>query len=715
MSKGKRLREYDASYNSGQGGQAVLAKRGGGCASKLIISLVVTVVVIALLIGGGLLIGNYFCKDKLGVSLWTLFEVAGDIRYDKDADQIVTNPYDSGDVDGFYAALNGNLFLNASVNTKETVSDIVGSIISDGGSAGEGLVDLFTGENIDKSKLAQYDGWKNGSDSLSYLTSFTDRQLAAFVNDVFVTALDSVVGELPYGIKLSGGENGEPILRIDQIIIERSVSGGTDEASVLMTLTASIKLHNIVEQVMSSMGVSGMDWLVKWLLPESVYFSVTVDLTDEAYTNDELETPVPDYELNRLGHYECSYKGLNDSEAITMTKMERLLTVIDTVTEKLSGDTATGSFDETVSGLAQVFAKTSDPNEFTFGNMIRLDTVSKNERGGNSFEMDFLGIMMNAMASDMQLTSPDVIILLQTVLVASGETDGILANAPGASVYVDTQTAESGGAKVTPSSYYSDDTDPIGDQDERNTLIDGYSLEFFKELGNAYGVVYQDGDGNDLYTLDDLYGALGLGEETEKSAELKEEIETKVEQKQDESKTNPEIPSPSITITDEMLCAVMYSQMTNFDTLGSYGIKFEKLAIEKKEIDGKEHSFARMYCTFEFDLLVSESGSMIDLISGLIGDGKMLLEIVTDITTDENAEKEKSKIFINGLYGDNNYFNGLTTGYVLDIIRRVSAFDTDAIISEVDGKTSDAISKMQGGSGTKSLLVGIVFEESKTK
>ena len=93
-------RRIDGSYDEDQNGVLRKRNKGGGCLKKLIIGLLVTLGIIAVIIVGALIAGNAVLNNMFGVSLFDMFGVVGDLG-SANRTEIVTNPYDEDDVDGF--------------------------------------------------------------------------------------------------------------------------------------------------------------------------------------------------------------------------------------------------------------------------------------------------------------------------------------------------------------------------------------------------------------------------------------------------------------------------------------------------------------------------------------------------------------------------------------------------------------------------------------
>lgn len=738
MADRKRLPGYEQQYaaqpNNGGLQQPVrLQRRKSHWVRNLIITLTVIVVVLGGLIGGGLLFGNYFCEQNLGVSLWTMFEVMGDLKQD-DEDKIVTNAYNdnlndpNNDINKFYANINGNLFLRPEAGTKQIVDNLMSGMISGDGASTEAMQDyvlsLFSAENIYKEKLENYIGWQEGADAKQYLEAYTDRQFGAFFNDMVFTALDNMMGEeMPFDIKLGD------IAKVDQIIIAKGADiddyyKAVDD-HVYMTMTASLSMNSIIEKAAESAGfdAGSVMWLVNWLLPKKIFLTVTLDMSDADFS--------PVYEINHLDRYTCNYKAVGAGEAAEMTRQERLFSIINTIVEKTgNADSQDFSIENTMDemmGNMKSFIVKDEHAAFSLGNFIDFGSVTKTS-DGNSFKIDLLGSFMSMIGDSIDLESSDVIVLMQAVICP--DTAAMLDSAPGVYVFGEesikektvSQSSMTQHNDITVDDETNNGGNPLDDIDDetRKAFIEQYSDAFLAQLAADYGIVVielddngdpvLDDDGNEiyLYTIDDLYGALGLSEEdpTDAALELKNKINDRVKEIKEDGNM------PMINITDEMLCALMYSKLGGFDgELANYGISFEKLGIETNiEDDGIEHSYAKMYCTFDFDSLVGENETMAAMIKQLLGNRNMLFEITIDITVDDIENpitKKASSLIINGLNGDAGILNGLKTSDVTGILEKFSSFNIDTLFTDLDELIESALSSVN-----TSPLAGIHFVES---
>ena len=697
----RRLAGYEPQYG-GQGdpNQPMrLERRGGSWVKKLIISLVVTIVVISLLAFAGLLVGNYFCEKNLGVSVWTIFELAGDIKKD-DENLIVTNGYDkTADVKGFYATVNGNLFLDADADTQGIIEKLIedmanGNLESGDSDLVERLVGLFSYDNIDTDKLENTDV----SAPLS-VSPITDRQLAAFFSGIITNLMNAQMTEpLPYGIEF------DDIMSLNQIIIRKGADMSAADktyysaqnGNVYLTLTASLNLSDMVEKMLNSpeMNMGGFKWVFDWLFPSKLFVSATVDINDADY--DMV------YEINHLGRYECRYKAVGASEAKTMTKMDRLVTVIDTVVNNLrqGEDFSLDAFvDSAMNGITPLLVK-DDTAAFSLGNFIDLTSVSPSALGGNKVKIDLLGSFMEMMGEGLNLSAADIVTVMQALMCP--DTDAMLKDAIGVALYPEASPIMTS-AFVYKSTLYAPETPSLDDYDKDfiDGLIEEFGLELLQQLADDYGIEtsYIDSETHEEipYTLDDLKGAVGLGDPTPVSGQLKTAI----------NEATDSIETPSLTITDRMLCAVIYSQIDSIGgDLADYGISMQKLAILKDDIDGVTHDFASVYCTFDLSALTGGDEFISEMINNLLGSRKMLINVTFDISMEASVTKVKPKPIINGL--DGSTLNGLTTDALLDAILKLApGFDVDAMFDEINEVLIDAIDSMGNNS-----IVGIQFAAS---
>ena len=236
------------------------------------------------------------------------------------------------------------------------------------------------------------------------------------------------------------------------------------------------------------------------------------------------------------------------------------------------------------------------------------------------------------------------------------------------------------------------------------SLIDKYGKELLTQIAEDYGIetTYIDSEtGAEVeYTTADILGALGLGEETDVSAALSGNIQTAFEEKELEGIT------PTLKITDEMLCAIMDSQMDGVTSgLSDYAVDFRKLAIEKEDVGGLEHTFIKMYFVFDIAALSGNSGTVETMMMNIMGGNMPVIAVRFDITEIDESNLVSPVLVLNGF--DGTRLNGLTTERILQPLTDLTGFSTDDILSQMQIAINEAFSQMQSNS-----IVKMSFTES---
>lgn len=295
-------------------------KKRSKCCTCCLIFLIVMLVFFGVAFGIGWYFGDKYTKQYLGMSLGDVLGTVGDL-YWADDDDVVSNPYNNRDLDGFYSELKRNLLLkdDAEVDFDKALEDAVNKFLNDGANssggaqskplgsdgttdgAGEGesgsdvmdilvnmITDVFTRENIDIERLDRYDEFDPSTDE--YIFDLKDKQIAAFLNAVLrhvfnnkdkIEALSSVsdIVDVSSCVSLK-----QVIFRGQKITVdeqEKTVS----VADVTLWLGLQKAANGAIKHFLKEAGIGWLGGFAGWfgdvLLPENIYITVTVPLTAE--------------------------------------------------------------------------------------------------------------------------------------------------------------------------------------------------------------------------------------------------------------------------------------------------------------------------------------------------------------------------------------------------------------------------------------------------
>ncbi len=259
------------------------------CASCAIVIAVLIVVTAGLLYGGGFFAWKQYAEPMFGISFNDALALVGSTYIAKDS-KIVTNPYEEADLDGFYGSLSDALYLDKSVNLKESLVDVLNGFVlsmtkSDDSStttqsvstAEEGSSSSITGNaafdsflqslSFDFSKLKDY----QDEYATPQVLEITDKQTAAFLDNTIDLALDmdEVKNKLPEQVR---SVSLKEIVDIPQVVITNEKENGLDQ--VALTLTVRVNLRSTIKEVASSYHKALS--AVAYLLPKKLYATITI-------------------------------------------------------------------------------------------------------------------------------------------------------------------------------------------------------------------------------------------------------------------------------------------------------------------------------------------------------------------------------------------------------------------------------------------------------
>ena len=263
------------------------------CASCAIVIAVLIVVTAGLLYGGGFFAWKQYAEPMFGISFNDALALVGSTYIAKDS-KIVTNPYGETDLDGFYGSLSSALYLDESVNLKESLKDVLNGFVVnltkkdeasvesvaflDGGSesgssssitGNTALDDFLKSLSFDFSRLKDY----QDEYTTPQVLNLTDKQTAAFLDNTIDMALGS--DALKTNLNLPEQFSSlalQDIVDIPQVVITNEKENGLDQVG--LTLTVRVNLRDTIKDVASTYHKALS--AVAYLLPKKLYATITI-------------------------------------------------------------------------------------------------------------------------------------------------------------------------------------------------------------------------------------------------------------------------------------------------------------------------------------------------------------------------------------------------------------------------------------------------------
>ena len=709
-------------------GKAPLKKRKkGGCLKAFIITLCVTVGLLAILIVGGLFIGDAVMKSNVGVSLFDVFAVIGDVG-DHDRDKIVTNGYDQDDVAAFYDSANSMLYFNTGDNAplnSAYINELMKETVESGNTDNvmASLLGILDSKNFDADKLGAYDGWKDDVNHVDQLTPVTDKQFAAFFNDLIIESgiVDSMIPDVT---SMLGNKQIKDLVDLEQLIIRKGadmaaedltrINGVAEHAYMTFTVSLSVKeaFNAALPTLDSQIGfpISMFGWFINWFLPDTTYATATVDLNDPAYG--------VNLELNALASAECEM-GAAKEEIISkyrdadgkITKMDRLFIVA----ESFSNTDLRTTVNEASADMLGYLCESE--SGFSVANAIEMDTL-KVKDNGDEFKIDLYGMMAGILNDQTGgNAAPEDIIVLMQALVCTDEAGSYGDDyAHRADLYAPMNADLDEALK----SCGFDSIEDIKTADDYEKLKEKYGAIGYKTTGaeltgheNVYEEEFLDAlaktyclDLNkyvsgvptgERYTFSEIAGLFGIasGDGTTASVEL---IELLDGAKFAQSAGDPNV--QKLQVTDRMLGAIMIALMPEFvnsSGYGDYGLELRTLKISQQTAgDGLPHDLVNVV----FVLKTSEmlKAELVGYIGGVLPP-YISMGIEVDMTPGLTAaQRLPAQITcyneISEL-GNADVLNGLTSGRFVDALERiVPNINLDTLLSTMADGISSVVDNM---------------------
>lgn len=649
------------------------------CCTCCLVALIVVLVILAAAFGVGWYFGDKFTKAELGMSFKDTLGVMSDLYWTKDKD-VVTNPYNDDDLDGFYSQIKTNILLKADAEIdfdaalKKALDGMLaeggsseadgaqckprnsdGSDGSDGGESGgssvmdafvDMIVEVFTRENIDIERLREYT-----PEGDTYVFELRDKQLAAFINSMLKYMLES--GSIDALKSYSDMVDLKNVVSLKQIRF-KAVSTQNELGESVMTATTAdvtvwIGLQSAAGQAISYFANNnGFGWasgIAKWLgnviLPKNVYATVTIPLHGDA------EAQVT----------------LNDMNA---RERERAYALVNGILGMTGGESA-----QTVQSLLSSITEKITPYLEKAS-----DSIDFSESASGAVKLDLLGTMADMASKDMAdpLTKPDFMYMLQALLTSDAEARLVQLRP-----YLYDKWYVDGAGAMT--------YDPADKTDK--TLVD-YEKEFVREIENKYAV-----DFGDDATLDDVFKMLGVdiggdGNGEQGGAIGTDDVINRLDAERLHAAFDKPINEIKLRISDRMLAAALSSQMDSM--LSQSGGNFADLSVSLDALTfvkrkDSDHMFALVAVEVDITAMLGDLGgdAMLGKLAANILPEKILMSITVDITQNLGA----GETYEQTSYMLNDYEN--TDRVIATLTKLVPNLDLSSVSDEIGGSLRDII------------------------
>lgn len=240
-------------------------KKACSCLTKIFMTFLI---IIGLVIGGGIFAYNEFAKPITGLGVDEVINVVHSL-YGANRKEIVTNSYGEEDLESFYSSFKKALFLtddsvidiadilNGTLKKPENTASIVNETNFD-----NPLFDLLKSVNFDFSTLKNYDGEKQ-------ILHITDKEISAVINEVYVSLAEGQFSSLSDSLGIDITE----VMHLEQTIVKRDVE---NLGNSKLTITFSVNIKKIYGAFLSQGGLDALASATKWMLPETIYLSVSI-------------------------------------------------------------------------------------------------------------------------------------------------------------------------------------------------------------------------------------------------------------------------------------------------------------------------------------------------------------------------------------------------------------------------------------------------------
>ncbi len=661
------------------------------CCTCCLVALIAVVIILAAAFCVGWFLGDKYTKQYIGLSMKDTFGVVNGLYYAKDK-KVVKNPYGEEDLDNFYGQIKTNILLkeDADVDFDASLTEAINGMIADkaqsntaierknadgtgSGSAvssigdilGDMMSEVFTRENIDIVKLKEY-----SEENDEYVFDLQDKGLAAFIDSVLGSILDSGAIELP---EMLGDVNLSEYIKLKQIIFKaESTTNELGENTISATtadVTLWVGLQGAAGQVLKGVTESaGVGWaggiagfLGNVILPKNLYATVTIPLVGEAE---------PQFTINNMNEKkrENTYKLVNGVLGLTGSDM-----------------TVQGFMSDTMSTMKPMLDSIAQKANFESAaqGSIKFDLIQT-----------LTDVVNSSLGGEDPLTKADFMYLLQALLTSDPEVRR---------------------TQLQPYLYngwYRSEADaqatPVFEPSDKTGLKEiNYEDEFVKEIEKKYCIDFGD------KPLKDVLSMLGIsldGNNTSAgSSDLLKQINTA---RFHEALNVPDenISSLDLEMTDRMLAAAFDGELNGLLTGAGSGLENLNVNLDAITFVTKPDRPDRMYALLAVDVdvraLVGGGDSMLGKLAGNILPEKIFLTIYSDVSKVPKDERDAPS------FEFNDYTN---TDRVVDTLSKlVSGLDLSSMCKQID----DMLFKMIDELNKKlsiTLVPSVVTETATTQ
>ncbi len=654
------------------------------CCTCCLVFLTVCLVLIAAIFGAGWYFGDKYAKEYFGLSLGDTFGVLNDFYWTKD-DDVVTNPYNDKDLDGFYNEIKENMLLRTDIDVDfdEALKSALDAYLeqnkpetaglkkstTDGEEVGgneimdiliDMIAEVFTSDNIDKVRLAAY-----SEDNDEYIFELKDKQLAAFVNMFLKIALDG-------GIKMDMLDSVGEYIKLSEVVslkqIKFKVQSKTDEQGVsykaaAADLTVWIGLQKAAGQALTGLvEEQGFGWagglargLGNMLLPKNFYATITVPLEEGA---------TPAIRVN----------------AMNAQKSENLYKIVDGVCKNIVKN------DMTVDSLLGQVTEKIDPI------LDKLaTTMDFASAGDGKVTLDLLGMLTDMVNGDSPdadpLTKADFMYMLQAVLTSDADK-----RLHDLEPYLYKQWYE--GERGALVYKYDESVDVTG-----LTHVD-YERKFIEEIKRVYPLkIADDASLSDVLAL---FGVSLGGEGGSGSGTTTDDILGAVDSDafRESLYKSPE----RLKVTDRMLASMLSGELDSLISGGEGAIADMKIELDALSFIADKAHPTHKYALLAVSLDISE-------MLGSMGDDNALVKLATNvlpskllvsITIDITQSLAAGDGYTESQFMINDYEQ---TGRVLDTLKKfIPDFDLTAMTGDIEKMLRDMVLNLDEAIGIELVV-----------
>lgn len=650
-------------------------KKRSKCCTCCIVFLIVVLVILGAAFGVGWYFGDKYSMEYLDMPLSDTMSVLGGLYWTDDED-VVTNPYGSGDLDKFYGEVKTNILLktDAEIDFDAALKGAIGKYVASdvaaknsprlGSGEGEGddssimdiFVDLaqtvFTRDNIDIEKLNAY-----SEENDNYIFNLNDKQLAAFVNAVLQVMLDKDSGAFPELGDVSAVVDLKDVIALKQIRF--GTASTKDELGVdrITATTADVTvwvgleklggamLRNVVEENGFSWASGLVGWLGDCFLPENLYATLSFPLYGEA----ESHVTLNDMDVEKR---ELTYKLINGVLKSSGDGETTIQSILAEITE----------------GIKPYIEAAAD----------KMDMTSAST---GTIKFDLLGALaaMTGEGEGDALTKPEFMYMLQALIGSSAEAR-LLELRP--HLYDGWYTSDGTSAVYKPSS-----TDGM-------TKID-YADILATDMENKYALDLPVDPDTGKKSVIEVLNILGITLDGDPSASNPQKILDLVDKQRFHALLDvDDMESLKLNVTDRMLGAVLAAEAGKLLSDSGMDVTLDAFTfVSNPQRAGHKYALIVAEINIQSMLGSMEGEGVLGALAKNVLPERMVLSITVDVTN--GAERDETS------YQFNDYDN--TAKVISTITRLVPSFDLESITSTVSSTVIDMLDKMHDALGTEPI------------